>query len=67
MQFLVSNYWSPKLYFRAENGSFLDVPIIGDNEGGNLGGMAIYYCKRIMMTTFTSKLTTLSDTWWPRK
>lgn len=39
----LSNYWSPKLYFRAQNGSFLDVPIIGDNDYGNKGGMAIYY------------------------
>ncbi|ORY12630.1 hypothetical protein BCR34DRAFT_587097 [Clohesyomyces aquaticus] len=42
----LSNYWSPKLYFRAQNGSFLSVPIIGDNDGGNLGGMAIYYLTR---------------------
>jgi hypothetical protein len=39
----LSNYWSPKLYFKAQNGSFLNVPIIGDTDGGNLGGMAIYY------------------------
>lgn len=39
----LSNYWSPKMYFHAQNGSFLDVPIIGDNDGGNMGGMAIYY------------------------
>ncbi|KAF2195177.1 WSC-domain-containing protein [Zopfia rhizophila CBS 207.26] len=42
----LSNYWSPKLYFRAENGSFLSVPIIGDNDGGDMGGMAIYYLTR---------------------
>lgn len=34
---------TPKLYFRAQNGSFMSVPIIGDNDGGNMGGMAIYY------------------------
>ena len=39
----LSNYWTPKLYFQAANGSFLDVPIQGDNEYGNMGGMAIYY------------------------
>ena len=39
----LSNYWTPKLYFHAQNGSFLSVPIIGDNDGGNMGGMAIYY------------------------
>lgn len=39
----LSNYWTPKLYFQAANGSFLDVPIQGDNQYGNMGGMAIYY------------------------
>ncbi|KAF2730774.1 WSC-domain-containing protein [Polyplosphaeria fusca] len=42
----LSNYWSSKLYFTAQNGSFLSVPIIGDNNQGNLGGMAIYYLYR---------------------
>lgn len=42
----LSNYWSPKLYYKAQDGSFLDVPIIGDTDGGNLGGMAIYYLTR---------------------
>ncbi|KAF2205073.1 WSC-domain-containing protein [Delitschia confertaspora ATCC 74209] len=42
----LSNYWSPKLYFHAKNGSFISVPIVGDNEGGNMGGMAIYYLTR---------------------
>lgn len=41
----LSNYWTPKLYFKAENGSFLDVPIVGDTDGGQMGGMAVYYCK----------------------
>ncbi|KAF2108326.1 hypothetical protein BDV96DRAFT_652894 [Lophiotrema nucula] len=41
----LSNYWNPKLYFKAQNGSFLSVPIIGD-QGGDLGGMAIYYLFR---------------------
>ena len=39
----LSNYWTPKLYFKAENGSFIDVPIVGDTDGGQMGGMAIYY------------------------
>jgi hypothetical protein len=51
---LVSNYWSPKLYFQAQNGSFIDVPIIGDTSGGNLGGMAIYYCELSRVTTTLS-------------
>ncbi|KAF2703137.1 WSC-domain-containing protein [Pleomassaria siparia CBS 279.74] len=42
----LSNYWSPKLYFKAQNGSFLSVPIIGDTNGGDMGGMAIYYLTR---------------------
>ncbi|KAF1979791.1 WSC-domain-containing protein, partial [Bimuria novae-zelandiae CBS 107.79] len=42
----LSNYWTPKLYFKAENGSFLDVPIVGDTDGGQMGGMAIYYLTR---------------------
>jgi hypothetical protein len=25
----LSNYWSPKLYFHAQNGSFIEVPVIG--------------------------------------
>jgi hypothetical protein len=41
----LSNYWTPKLYFKAQNGSFLDVPIVGDTDGGQMGGMAVYYCE----------------------
>lgn len=42
----LSNYWTPKLYFKAQNGSFLDVPIVGDTDGGQMGGMAVYYLTR---------------------
>ncbi|KAF2649300.1 hypothetical protein K491DRAFT_208702 [Lophiostoma macrostomum CBS 122681] len=42
----LSNYWTPKLYFEAQNGSFLSVPIIVDTNGGNLGGMTVYYLTR---------------------
>ncbi|KAK0727746.1 hypothetical protein B0T26DRAFT_738329 [Lasiosphaeria miniovina] len=39
----LSNYWTPKMYFHAQNGSFLPVPVVGDNQYGNMGGMVIYY------------------------
>ncbi|OCK72946.1 WSC-domain-containing protein [Lepidopterella palustris CBS 459.81] len=39
----LSNYWTPKLYYHAKNGSFISVPIMGDDGYGNMGGMAIYY------------------------
>lgn len=39
----LSNYWTPKMYFHAKNGSFINVPINGDTPGGNMGGQAIYY------------------------
>ena len=39
----LSNYWTPKLYYHAQNGSFISVPIEGDQANGNVGGMAIYY------------------------
>lgn len=39
----LSNYWSPKLYYQAENGSFLSVPLGGQLTSGEGGGMAIYY------------------------
>ncbi|KAF5876269.1 putative wsc domain protein [Botrytis fragariae] len=42
----LSNYWTPKLYYKAQNGSFISVPINGDDGYGNLGGMAIYYLQR---------------------
>ncbi|KAG4027427.1 hypothetical protein MFRU_030g00630 [Monilinia fructicola] len=42
----LSNYWTPKLYYKAQNGRFISVPIEGDDGYGNLGGMAIYYLQR---------------------
>lgn len=39
----LSNYWTPKLYYQAQNGSLISVPIDGDDSLGNMGGMAIYY------------------------
>lgn len=38
----LSNYWTPKLYYHAENGSFISVPQVGD-QWGNTGGMNVYY------------------------
>ncbi len=38
----LSNYWTPMLYYRAMNGSFINVPQAGD--GGDIqGGMTVYY------------------------
>lgn len=41
----LSNYWVPHLYYRAENGTFIDVPVSGDGDG-NLGGITVYYLQR---------------------
>ncbi|KAK4993470.1 hypothetical protein LTR50_000400 [Elasticomyces elasticus] len=41
----MSNYWTPKLYYQAENGSFIDVPQAGDGLG-IYGGMTVYYQQR---------------------
>lgn len=38
----LSAYWTPKLYYHAENGSFLSVPQAGDGDGVT-GGMTVYY------------------------
>ncbi len=38
----LSNYWTPVLYYRAENGSFVSVPQVGDGNG-TTGGMIVYY------------------------
>lgn len=35
-------YWSPKLYYQAQNGSFISVPVAGDGNG-IAGGMTVYY------------------------
>ncbi|KAK6430435.1 hypothetical protein LTR95_013410 [Oleoguttula sp. CCFEE 5521] len=41
----LSNYWTPKLYYHAQNGSFIDVPQAGEYNG-NTGGMTVYYQQR---------------------
>lgn len=38
----LSNYWTPQLYYQAENGTFQYVPQSGDGPG-NYGGMTVYY------------------------
>lgn len=38
----LSNYWTPVLYYRAENGSFINVPQVGDGND-TTGGMIVYY------------------------
>lgn len=38
----LSNYWTPALYYHAQNGSFIRVPQAGDGEGVT-GGMTVYY------------------------
>lgn len=39
----LSNYWTPKLYYHAQNGSFISVPVPGDGDSDLNGGMRIYY------------------------
>ncbi|GAB7352367.1 hypothetical protein MBLNU459_g2805t2 [Dothideomycetes sp. NU459] len=41
----LSNYWTPKLYYQYQNGSFEDVPQAGDGNGV-YGGMTVYYLQR---------------------
>lgn len=41
----LSNYWTPSLYFKAQNGSFISVPQAGDFNG-QTGGMTVYYQQR---------------------
>ncbi|KAF2740116.1 WSC-domain-containing protein [Polyplosphaeria fusca] len=41
----LSNYWTPQLYFQAQNGSFIPVPVAGDGSDLN-GGMIVYYLQR---------------------
>lgn len=42
----LSNYWTPRLYYRGPNDtSFEDVPQSGEG-GGNTGGMTVYYLQR---------------------
>lgn len=39
----LSNYWTPKLYYQFENGTFQSVPTVGDNAQDQVGGMTVYY------------------------
>lgn len=41
----MSNYWTPQLYVKFKNGTFMPVPQIGDPNDTN-GGMAVYYLQR---------------------
>jgi len=41
----LSNYWTPKLYYVAEDGTFEDVPQAGEGDGMT-GGMTVYYQQR---------------------
>lgn len=38
----LSNYWTPSLYYMAENGTFESVVQSGSGDG-NYGGMTVYY------------------------
>jgi len=38
----LSNYWTPMLYYQAQNGSFTRVPLAGDGNGAT-GGKTVYY------------------------
>jgi hypothetical protein len=42
-----SNYWTPKLYYQYQNGSFQSVPTVGDSMSDQNGGMTVYYRKSI--------------------
>lgn len=42
----LSNYWTPKLYYHAKNGSFISVPMVGDSWSDLKGGMVVYYQQR---------------------
>lgn len=41
----LSNYWTPKLYYMAEDGTFEDVPQAGEGNG-KTAGMTVYYLQR---------------------
>ncbi|KAI9045978.1 DUF1996 and WSC domain-containing protein [Aspergillus affinis] len=41
----LSNYWTPTLYYQAENRSFISVAQAGDGDG-TTGGMTVYYLQR---------------------
>ncbi|KAF2005544.1 WSC domain protein [Amniculicola lignicola CBS 123094] len=41
----LSNYWTPQLYVKKRDGTFLPVPVVGDPQDTN-GGMTVYYLQR---------------------
>lgn len=41
----MSNYWTPQLYVKFKNGTFMPVPQIGDPDD-TTGGMVVYYLQR---------------------
>ncbi|KAJ4362740.1 hypothetical protein N0V95_001342 [Ascochyta clinopodiicola] len=41
----MSNYWTPQLYVKFKNGTFMPVPTVGDPEDIH-GGMTVYYLQR---------------------
>ncbi|KAF4551144.1 Hypothetical protein D9617_14g076000 [Elsinoe fawcettii] len=41
----LSNYWVPNLYYRTQDGKFIDVPQAGDGTG-SYGGLIVYYLQR---------------------
>lgn len=41
----MSNYWTPQLYVKFRNGTFMPVPTVGDPEDVH-GGMTVYYLQR---------------------
>ncbi|KAJ4294001.1 hypothetical protein N0V90_007690 [Kalmusia sp. IMI 367209] len=38
----VATSWTPQLYYHAQSGSFVPVPVVGNSEDNN-GGMIVYY------------------------
>jgi hypothetical protein len=41
----LSNYWTPKLFYKYENGSVTPVPLVGDSDSSK-AGMTVYYQQR---------------------
>lgn len=42
----LSNYWTPKLYYQAQDGTFQSVRTVGDSDADLNGGMTVYYLQR---------------------
>ncbi|KAN0087269.1 protein of unknown function (DUF1996) domain containing protein [Elaphomyces granulatus] len=66
----LSNYWTPALYYHAQNGSFISVPQAGDSASG-LGGMTVYYLQRAgpnndKLTAFPEGFRMLAGNPWQR-